>query len=144
MGRKRTKLRLTTSELAQISGRIRATSDLRQRERLQFARLAATGRYTLEELATLGGRSRSTIQNWLVKFAAGGLEGLLERDTPPGRVSPIAQPAIQRQLTSGLRTGRRKTAAELAGWLKEHHGIRRKPKSIYYWMPKRADLKLQS
>ena len=134
MGRKRTKLRLTTSELAQISGRIRATSDVRQRERLQFARLAATGRYTLEELATLGGRSRSTIQNWLLKFAQGGLEGLLERDTPPGRVSPISQPAIQRQLLSGLRTGHQRTATELARWLRQRHGIRRKPKSIYYWM----------
>src|ERR1039458_63865 len=46
--------------------------DRRTQERLRFALQAATGRHTLEGLAARLGRSRSTIQNWLDKFHAGG------------------------------------------------------------------------
>lgn len=59
---------------------------------------------------------------------------MLERDTPPGTVSPIARPKIQAQLRNGLQTGRWQTASEVAHWLKERHGIKRNRKSIYYWL----------
>jgi transposase len=97
---------------------------------------AATGKYTLEELAGRLGRSRSTLQNWLVKFTAGGLAGLLERDAAPGLASPIAGGKLQRQLRNGLKAGRWRSAAHLAAWLEEEHGIRRSRKSIYYWFQK--------
>ena len=105
-------------------------------ERARFALLGATGEYTLEELAGKLGRQRSTLQQWLGKFRAGGLAGLLERDTAPGLASPMATPKVQRQLQAGLQNGRWTSAAHVAAWLKRAHGIQRARKSIYYWFEK--------
>lgn len=134
MGRKRTQLHLTSPEQAELSRLLKQNDDPRVKERLKFLACATRGRFTLEELAELTGRSRSTIQNWLGKFASGRLAGLMERDTPPGRESPLARATIQKQLKAALRSGRLKTAAEVAAWLKEKHGCKRSRKSIYYWL----------
>ena len=136
MGRRRTRLELSEADQDQARRLSRSLADARERERARFALEAATGKYTLDELALRLGRSRSTLQNWLVKFEAGGLAGLLERDTAPGLSSPIAGGKLQHQLRSGLRAGRWRSAAHLAAWLEEAHGIRRSRKSIYYWFGK--------
>ena len=136
MGRKRTRLNLTAAQRAQALQQFRLSKDARERERLGFALRAARGRHTLEDLAIQLGRSRSTIQNWLDKFNAGGLAGLLNRDTPPGAVSPLAKPRLQKQLRQGLQAGRWSSAAGIARWLKQAHGIKRNRKSIYYWLAK--------
>ena len=136
MGRKRTQLELTPAQQVRIRRLVRVAGPRREQERLRFALKAAMGRHSLEELAGLLGRARSTIQNWLDKFHAGGLDGLLERDTPPGKVSPLAKGKIQTELRAGLKSGRWQTAAQVAGWLKERHGIERSRKSIYYWLHK--------
>jgi transposase len=133
MGRTRTRLELEATQISQIRRTLRATSDTRAAERLRFALLARTGKHTLEDLARRMGRSRSTIQSWLAKYKADGLDGLLQRDTPPGTVSPIASPEIQQELKAGLSTGRWTSAAEVATWLKRSHNITRSRKSIYYW-----------
>ena len=138
MGRKRTQLELTSPQQARIRKLVRTAGDRRDQERLRFALKAATGNHSLEELAELLGRSRSTIQNWLDKFHAGGLDGLLERDTPPGAVSPIARPKLQAQLMTGWKAGRWQSAAQVAAWLRKDHGINRSRKSIYYWLKKTA------
>jgi transposase len=98
--------------------------------------MAAKGRHTLEDLARLLDRSRSTIQTWLDKFHTGGLDGLLERNSPPGTVSPIARPKIRAQLVTGLKSGRWTSALQVASWLKQTHGICRSRKSMYYWIGK--------
>ena len=134
MGRKRTQLHLTPAEQTEFDRLLKQQDDPRLRERLKFLTHATSGRFTLDELADLAGRSRSTIQNWLSKFTSGGVKGLTERDTPPGRESPMSQPRIQRELTDALRSGRLKTAAEVAWWLREKHGFKRSRKSIYYWL----------
>ena len=105
-------------------------------ERVGFALLGATGLHTMEDLAKLVGRRRSTLQTWLTKFQAGGLAGLLERDAAPGVVSPVGTPKVQRELQAGLKSGRWTTASEVAAWLKQTHGIERSRKSIYYWLHK--------
>lgn len=140
MGRRRTRLQLSEAEQAQARRHWRSRSDPRERERARFALEAASGKYTLDELAERLGRSRSTLQNWLVKFAAGGLTGLLERDTAPGLASPIADEKVQRLLIGGLKDGRWRSAAHVAAWLEEEHGIRRSRKSIYYWFQKWGSL----
>lgn len=137
MGRRRTRLEFTPEQRAELRRRSSSERDPRLQERLKFAEHAATGDYTLEELAVKIGRSRSTLQNWLEKFSAGGLAGLLERDAPPGRTSPLAEGRIQSQLDAGLRSGRLRTAAQVATWLHEQHGHQRARKSIYYWLRRR-------
>lgn len=136
MGRRRTQLHLSPAERREAMRLARADADPRVLERLTFALLGSTGAYTLEELAVKVGRQRSTLQNWLAKFEAGGLDGLLERDTPPGVTSPLGEAALQRQLQAGLKAGRWTSAAHIAAWLKETHGITRSRKSIYYWFEK--------
>jgi transposase len=134
MGRQRTRLELTSVQKAKLEKLLATTRDARLRDRLHFAAKAMTGCDTLEELAHKIGRSRSTIQNWLAKFEAGGLDGLLERDTPPGMDSPLADEAIQKQLRDGIKSGHWKSATEVAAWLSKRHGIQRSRKSIYYWL----------
>ena len=136
MGRNRTRLELTPAQLDKLQCLLDASHDARVTERLQFILRAATGRNTLDDLARHAGRSRSTIQNWLGKLEAGGVAGLLDRDTPPGMVSPLASKAVQAQFEAGVKSGRWQSAAQIASWLKQAHGIERSRKSIYYWIHK--------
>ena len=136
MGRHRTCLELTPAQLDKLRHLLQATPDVRAKERLNFVLRAAGGRDTLEDLARQAGRSRSTIQNWLVKLRAGGVVGLLDRDTPPGMTSPLAAEPIQAEFEEGMKSGRWQSAAEIASWLKLEHGIERSRKSIYYWIHK--------
>ena len=69
-------------------------------------------------------------------FTAGGLAQLLEREAPPGKVSPIAKAKVQTQLQAGLKVGKWRTAGQVAAWLKEAHGIERATKSLYYGLGK--------
>ena len=119
-----------------LKQRLGAVTDLRERERLPVVLWATSGQHTLEDLAGLAGRARSTVQVWLDQFAAGGVDRLLERDTPPGKSSPVGAPEVQAELRAGLQAGRWRTAAQVAAWLQEAHGIRRAVKSIYRWLGK--------
>jgi transposase len=123
-------------QLAEIQSLLGVTADQRARERLQVALWAANGQHTLEDLAKMTNRARATIQLWLDKFRVGGINGLVNRDTPPGSTSPIAAPSVQAELAEGLRTGRWRTARDVATWLKATHGIERAKKSVYYWLAK--------
>lgn len=136
MARKRTKLTMSAAEAAQLKERIRAATDPRDKERLQVVLWATHGQHTLDDLARLAGRARSTIQVWLDDFTEGGLSRLLEREAPPGKPSPVAGAEVQAQLRAGLQAGRWRTAGQVAAWLKEAHGIERAAKSLYYWLGK--------
>jgi transposase len=136
MGRKRTQLDLSPAEQREAQRLVRTCEDPRVVERVGFALLGATGQLTMEELASKVGRRRSTLQTWLRKFQEGGLAGLLERDASPGITSPLGAARVQQQLQAGLKAGRWTSAAHVAAWLKEAHGITRSRKSIYYWFEK--------
>lgn len=136
MARKRTKLGVSPAVLAELKARLRRTTDLRDKERLQVVQWATSGQHTLEDLARLAGRARSTIQIWLDHFEAGGVARLLQREAPPGLTSPLSQPQVQTELKAGLKSGRWRTAGQVAAWLKEAHGIQRAAKSLYRWLGK--------
>jgi len=138
MGRKRTRLILSEFEREELRRQLRQVRDERDKERLSLVMLSASGKHTVADLARLSGRVPATIQNWLKKFRAGGIAGILERETPPGAVSPIASPMVQAELRTGVATGRWQSASEVARWLKDEHGIKRATKSIYYWLSKTA------
>ena len=136
MARKRTKLGVSPAVLIELKERLRTTIDLREKERLQVVLWSTQGRHTLEDLARLASRARSTIQIWLDHFEAGGMARVLERESPPGQSNPIGQPQVQTELIAGLKSGRWRTAGQVAAWLKEAHGIERAAKSIYRWLGK--------
>lgn len=136
MGRRRTRIQLSSNQLADLRRRLRATTHPREQERLQTLLDATAGEHTLDDLAQRAGRARATIQLWLGKFARGGIDELLRRDTPPGSESPVGTARVQSQLQAGLKAGRWRSAEEVASWLRQSHGIRRARKSIYYWLAK--------
>ena len=136
MGRKRTKLTMSEAEKKRLTELIRAATDPRDKERLQVVNWATSGQHSLAERARLASRARSTIQEWLDAFTAGGVEQLLERKAPSGKPSPVAEPKVQVQLQAGLQAGKWRTAGQVAAWLKEKHGIERATKSLYYWLGK--------
>src|SRR5262245_11130192 len=128
------KLSVSEPQLAELAASLESVSDARARERLKVMLRAAQGRHTLEGLARLAGRARSTIQLWIQRFNEGGVSKLLERKTPPGSTSPIGAGKIQKQLKVGLKSGRWRSAATVAAWLSDTHGIKRSRKSLYYWL----------
>ena len=136
MGRNRKRLQLLPGERAELMRLSHSLASPRDVERLKTVLLATDGAHTLEELAQRIGRSRATIQNWLGKFGVGRIAGLLERRSAPGAVSPLAGRGIQSQLRTGLKAGRWNSAAAIAKWLEESHGVKRSRKSIYYWLRK--------
>ena len=134
MGRKRTQLSLTPAQRTKLAQRLQMVTEARAKDRLRFALLAAEGQHTLEDLAVRLGRARSTLQLWLDKFTAGGLAGLLERESPPGWLSPVGRDSVQAELQAGINAGRWRSAAAIAEWLQAAHGITRARKSIFYWL----------
>ena len=81
MARKRTKLTLSPAESIALKHRIRSATDPRDKERLQVVLWASSGQHSLDQLAQLAGRARSTIQIWLDDFIAGGLAKLYQVST---------------------------------------------------------------
>ena len=137
-GRPKLRLVLDAATRAEVDRRFNHPTDVREQERLQAVRLAASGHYTYAELARIVDRSPTTLQTWFRKLAAGGVAGLLERETSAGRPSPLNAPKVQRALRQGLRQGRWMSEPQLADWLAREHGIRLKPRCLYYWLGKCA------
>src|SRR5450631_2105408 len=136
MGRPKLKLVISAAQLDELRDALKEYTEPRLRDRLQAIQLATTGRHTHDEIAQLLGRARSTIQVWLDRYEAGLLPRLLARKAAPGKTSELQRPAIQEQLQAGLQTGRWRTAAQIATWLAETHGIKRAAGSLYYWLGK--------
>jgi transposase len=136
MARPNLKLTVPPAQKAVLEERFKAADDVRQRQRLQAILLATTGQHGYRDIAQIVGCSTSTFALWLNKYLAGGVEGLLHRETPPGLTSPIGTQKVQQELVAGLQAGRWRTAGQVAAWLKEAHGIERAAKSIYRWLGK--------
>jgi transposase len=136
MPRAHLKLTVPPAEKAGLGKRFKTTDDVRQRQRLQAVLLATTGQHGYREIARIVGCATSTLALWLNQYLAGGIEGLLRRESPPGVTSPIGQPKVQKQFEEGLKAGRWRTAAQVAAWLHQEHGIKRAAKSIYRWLGK--------
>jgi transposase len=130
------KLTVQPGVKAELEQRFKSTDDVRQRQRLQAVLLATTGQHGYRDIARIVGCATSTFALWLNRFLAGGIAGLLRRESPPGLTSPIAHPKVRQQLKAGLQAGRWRTAQQVAAWLQEAHGIKRAAKSLYRWLGK--------
>jgi len=136
MGRHKLKLMVSVAQQDELGRALKERSDPRERDRIQTVRLATTGRHTHEEIAALVGRARSTVQEWVDRYEAGGVAGLLARKKAPGRKSELQDPQVQAQIRAGLKAGQWRTAGQLAAWLAQRHGIKRVAGSMYYWLGK--------
>jgi transposase len=136
MGRNKLKLVIAAAEREELRQAFKTLTDPRSRDRVQAVQLATTGQHTHEEIALLVGRARSSIQQWIDRYEAGGLSRLLEHKKAPGQKSPLQEPALQAQIQEGLQKGMWRTAGQLAAWLEQTQGIRRAANSLYYWLGK--------
>lgn len=136
MGRSRTKVVLTEEVSRELKRRIKRADSVFERTRLHAVLLATTGEHTLGEIAERVNYARSGVQEFLRRFGDGEFEALLTRGKAPGKASPLQAPALQEAMGEGLRTGRWRTAPQIAAWLEEEHQIQRAPKSIYRWLGK--------
>ena len=106
-----------------------------QRDRLQAMRMAAQGKWTLQEIGEAVGAGRSTVAAWLKLLREHGLEALLrwkEGQGAPGRLSAEVQAAVH----AGLAEGRWRRARDLQLWLHKEHGIEMALSGVYYYLGK--------
>ncbi len=102
------------------------------KERVQLLYLLQSGQAkTVDCAASLLGRHRVTVQKWLRLYRKGGLAGLLERKSPPGRKHSIpdwAQDALRKRLQQpeGFNS-----YGEICQWLQTQLGISAPYKTVH-------------
>jgi transposase len=97
-------LPLITESPGQLQRQLRAEPDAKKRSRLQALYLLASGQATSRlMLAKLLAVHRHTIQTWLKRYEAGGLQAVLTIHKAPGKrptVSPHVLTKLQAQLAT--------------------------------------------
>ena len=107
-----------------------------KKERLLAMKLLLEGELEIAEVATIVGRHRNSIGDWLKIFRSGGIEALLTTQRKnSGRKGKMTL-AAQAGLTEKLKEGAFRTAGQAEAWLKEIHGIEFKNSGIYYQLGK--------
>jgi transposase len=92
------------------------------RERLEMVRLADAG-WSVPRIARHLGQHEHTVRSWIKAFLAGGFDAL--RNKPRGgKVSALTAAILEGVRTEVARGERTWTAAQLADWIAEHHGVR--------------------
>ena len=95
------------------------------------------GEQSLEQIAAVVGRARSTIQEWFARYRKGGAELLLGdgRAENRGAESLLSDP-VREQFEAGLDRGLWHTAPQIQQWLRKEHGITAALPTIYKWLGK--------
>lgn len=103
-----------------------------KKERVQLLYLLKTKQATTVTVAAkIIGRNRVTVQDWMSKYRAGGIEGLLERKTSSGRPKVVpdwAETTLAKQLeqTDGFNSYQ-----EIQAWMNQNLGLEIKYKTLY-------------
>ncbi len=136
MSRRRTKISLTQAQEDQLEALLRSETKKKSISRLIVIRAAAIGTNTYEDLAQIAGMSRTGVFRCLTAFEEGGFDGLLEREKPPVRPSPIHDDALVEAVGAELEKGTFRTAAQAQAWLLKNYGIDRSLPTLYRWLKK--------
>jgi len=117
------------SELKQL---LTAQKKGESRERVQLLYLLKSQQAkTVTAAAKIIGRNRVTVQDWMSRYRAGGIEQLLEKKISSGRpriVPKWAEKTLEKQLSE--REGFN-SYQEIQQWLEEKLGIEVKYKTVY-------------
>jgi putative transposase len=92
------------------------------RDRLEMVRLADAG-WSVPRIARHLGQHEQTVRAWIKAFLAGSFDALPNKPRG-GKQSALTPPmlaAVRAEIAKGTRTW---TAAQLADWVAEHHGVR--------------------
>ena len=92
------------------------------RDRLEMVRLADAG-WSIPHIARHLGQHAQTVRTWIKAFLWGGFAALPNqpRGGKQSALTPAMLDAVRVELAKGARTW---TAAQLADWVAEHHGVR--------------------
>lgn len=94
-------------------------------ERIQTLYLLKTGQVqTVQHLAIMIGRHRTTVQGWLRRYRQGGISYMLEMGKSSGRPSMIPDWAIERLLEELNSPKAFSSYGEVKDWLEEELGVR--------------------
>jgi transposase len=92
------------------------------RDRLEMVRLSDAG-WSVPRIARHLGQHEQTVRAWIKAFLNGGFDALANKPRG-GKQSALTGPlldTIRAEVAKGTRTW---TAAQLADWVAEHHGVR--------------------
>ena len=92
------------------------------RDRLEMVRLSDAG-WSVPRIARHLGQHEQTVRAWIKAFLAGGFDALPNKPRG-GKQSALTAPmleAVRAEVATGARTW---TAAQLADWIAEQHGVR--------------------
>ncbi len=95
------------------------------RDRLEMVRLSDAG-WSVPRIARHLGQHEQTVRLWIKAFLHGGFAALPNkpRGGKQSALTPAILDAVRAELAKGARTW---TAAQLADWVAEHHGVRLSP-----------------
>ncbi len=114
---------LTTEQRAELQRRTRQEGIAsRTRDRLEMVRLSDAG-WSVPTIARHLGQHEQTVRAWITAFLAGGFDALPNkpRGGKASALTPTILQAVRAEVAKGQRTW---TAAQLADWVAEHHGVR--------------------
>jgi transposase len=92
------------------------------RDRLEMVRLSDAG-WSVPRIARHLGQHEQTVRTWIKAFLDGGFAALPNKPRG-GKESALTAPmleSVRAEVAAGTRTW---TAAQLADWIAEHHGVR--------------------
>lgn len=118
------KLPLITETADDLRQRMRQERNPKKRERLHMVYLLASGQAsTRKAVAAQLGIYRETVGHWLDRYAAGGIEHLLDLYVPTGRQSSVGPDALD-DLKQALHDPKGfGSYDEIRVWLCEQHGV---------------------
>ena len=92
------------------------------RDRLEMVRLSDAG-WSVPTIARHLGQHEQTVRAWIKAFLVGGFDALPNqpRGGKESALTPAMLEAVRAEVAKGTRTW---TAAQLADWVAEHHGVR--------------------
>ncbi len=92
------------------------------RDRLEMVRLSAAG-WSVPKIARHLGQHEQTVRTWIKAFVDGDFDALANkpRGGKESALTPAMLSAVRAEVAKGERTW---TAAQLADWVAEHHGVR--------------------
>ncbi len=92
------------------------------RDRLEMVRLADAG-WSVPRIARHLGQHEHTVRPWIKAFLAGGFDALSNKPRG-GKVSALTASLLESVRAEVARGTRTWTAAQVADWVAEHHGVR--------------------
>ena len=92
------------------------------RDRLEMVRLSDAG-WSVPRIARHLGQHEQTVRAWIKAFLAGGFDALPNKPRGGGQsaLTPPILASVRAEVAQGTRTW---TAAQLADWVANHHGVR--------------------